>query len=262
MKKLIAATLLLLLNTGSHADTEKTITYGDHASYPPLSWLHGQQLKGVTHDAITQIFKEQGYELLIYVYDSWKRCMLEVELGNIDAAVAYRTPERDKKLAFTDEYLIAEKMAIFVNKDHSFKFQQWQDLADKHVGMVLGYSYGAKFDAFLKGNTNIERVSSNFQNITKLALNRIDFMPFELNSGLLQVRTHGYQDVIIPLETIATTDYLYLATAKHNKKIIPLLPKLNASLKKLKQQGFIDKLVVKHQQNYLKLYPEKPVTDQ
>ena len=256
LAKTLSAILALFISGLCIADS-KTITYCDHGSYPPLSWLQGDELRGVTNDSVKHIFAEQGYELTVYVLESWKRCMLEVELGNIDVAVAFRTPERIKKFAFSEEHLIAENIAIFVNKDRPFTFNNWEDLTGKLVGMVLGYSYGDDFDKFLDDNTRIERVSSNFQNITKLALNRIDLMPFELNSGLLQVQTHGYKDQIVPLPTIATTDYLYLTTAISNQKIINLLPALDRSIKQLKQNGTIDALTEKHRQAYLKLYPGK-----
>ena len=257
----LAITLIILLMTSgitALAENHNRISYCDHGSYPPLAWMQGTELRGVTRDSVTQIIEDHGYSIDIYVFESWKRCMLEVELGNIDLAVAFKTPERETKMVFSNEYLIAENMAIFVNKDHLFPFEDWSDLKNKQVGMVLGYSYGAKFDNFLKNNTNIERVASNFQNISKLALNRIDFVPFELHSGLLQVKTHGYQDQIIPLPKIATTDFLHLVTSQNNSLAIELLKSIEPSIKNIKQNGTIDRLFEQHRKAYLKLYPGKP----
>ncbi|MCR8924284.1 transporter substrate-binding domain-containing protein [Dasania sp. GY-MA-18] len=247
---------MLLSSTSSHADTDKVISYCDHASYPPLSWLKDNELVGVTKDIIQHVFKDQGYQVTLYVLESWKRCMLEVEMGNIDIALAFKTPERSKSFAFSKEYLIEEKIAIFVHKNNSFKFDSWQDLQGKRGGMVLGYSYGDDFDHFLESNTHIERVSSNFQNITKLALNRIDFMPFERNSGILQVQAHGYESVIMPLANNATTDYLYLTTAINNQKILKLMPQLDASIKTLKAGDAVARFTQKSRQQYLQAYPK------
>ncbi|WP_019530313.1 substrate-binding periplasmic protein [Dasania marina] len=256
LNTLIGSLLLVWFSNLGHAEPKKSISYCDHASYPPLSWLNGNQLAGVTKDIIQHVFKEQNYQVTLYVLESWKRCMLEVEKGTIDVAVAFKTLKRSKTFAFSQEYLIEENIAIFVNKNSSFNFDSWQDLQGKRGGMVLGYSYGDELDHFLASNTVIERVSSNFQNITKLALNRIDFMPFERESGLLQVQTHGYESVIVPLEKYATTDHLYLTTAINNQKILQLMPQLDKSIKALKDSNAIARFTQKSRQQYLLAYPK------
>lgn len=91
-----------------------------------------------------------------------------------------------RRLAFSEEPLVADPVVLFVRRDRQFPFAQWSDLAGKTVGLLLGDSFDERFDRFAEARLKVERVSSSEQNVRKLMLGRIDFMPVGLRTWRLQ----------------------------------------------------------------------------
>ncbi|MCC4118046.1 transporter substrate-binding domain-containing protein [Aromatoleum toluclasticum] len=134
-----------------------------------------------------QVFGALGHEVRTEAVGNWKRCLLEVQEGRIDIVVsAYRTSARERRLAFSEEPLVADPVVLFVRRDRQFPFAQWSDLAGKTMGLLLGDSFDERFDRFAEARLKVERVSSSEQNVRKLMLGGIDFMPVGLRTWRLQ----------------------------------------------------------------------------
>ena len=154
MIRLLTGLLLacsLLASTG-HADTPRPVlTACGHPFYPPVSWVSEGQLKGLAPQLTQQLFAELGYDVQLIADTNWKRCLLEARLGNIDIVVAaYRIASRESYLVFSEEYIIADEVRIFVNNDADTPITGMEDLPGKTVGLLLGDSWGDRFDAFLQ----------------------------------------------------------------------------------------------------------------
>lgn len=229
----------------------QTLTACGHPFYPPVSWVENGQLKGLGPKVVQLLFHELGHEVKLLANSNWKRCLHEVELGNIDIVVAaYRIPSRTDFLIYTAVPLIADPITLFVNADAPFTFNALDDLQGKSVGLLLGDSFGEAFDHYVLEHSRVEYVSTGQQNFSKLALKRIDFMPIGRLSGLLQLKHLGFDSRIIPLRQILTTEHYYLAIGRHSG-LEPYLPLLDQRLAELTANGTLRRLTDQLSADYL-----------
>jgi len=229
----------------------QTLKACGHPFYPPVSWVDDEKLIGLAPAVTQQLFAELGYTIQLRSGYNWKRCLLEVEQGNADIVVAaYRIPSRDQFLWFTSQPVIADPVALFINQNHRFPFKRLQDLRGKVAGLLLGDSFGEKFDYFLRHNNRIEYVSRNQQNFEKLARNRIDFMPIGLLSGELQSRKLGFHKQIVPLDYRVSTEFYFLAIGQKSG-LKQHLPRLNQRLQEMHNDGTIQRFTEKYSLIYL-----------
>lgn len=239
--------------------SEETLTACGDSNYPPFTYIErqegaepkvGLEIRGVAPDILRIIFGELGIKVDAKYVGNWKRCQINVKQGNVDILMgAYMTEERKKYAAYTETPLAPDPQAVFVWKGREFKFEKWEDLKGKTVGMTIGFSSGKAFDGFLEKNTIVERVSDRLQNYLKLAMGRIDFEPNGLYAGLIKVKESGYEGRIVPLPTPINTEYLYMPVSKKSV-YLKYLPRLDEGLKKLRADGTIDKLVTKYIEQY------------
>lgn len=239
---------LILSNSKGHA---KTLQACGHPFYPPVSWVEQQQLTGFAVAVTEQLFEQLGYQVRFHADSNWKRCLLEVKHGRVDIVIAaYKVPSRKSYLAFSSEYLIADKVRLFVNSNHTFEVSQLTDLEHKVAGLLLGDSFGDAFDHFIEQNLYVEYVSQGTQNFAKLAKQRVDYIPLGQLSGQIQLKKAGLDSVIQTLPFEVVTEHYYLALSKQST-VIKHLPQLNQTLKQWHQSGKIKQLIEYYSQQYL-----------
>lgn len=249
--RLAVLTLLAFVFIYAPASNARSLTACGHPFYPPVSWAQGDQLIGLAPAVTRQLFAELGYHVQLSANYNWKRCLLEVQLGNVDIVVAaYRIPSREQYLWFSQEPVIADPVALFVNRQTPISFTGLGDLRSKTAGLLLGDSFGEQFDRFLQENTRIEHVSRNRQNFEKLARRRIDFMPVGLLSGRLQSRKMGFHEQVMPLDYRVSIEFYYLAVG-HHSDLKKHLPFINNRLQEMHQDGTIKRLTDRYSLKYL-----------
>ncbi|HBO6328113.1 TPA: transporter substrate-binding domain-containing protein, partial [Pseudomonas aeruginosa] len=153
---------------GGLAQAAETIRYCDYPVYPPISWSDGQQVRGLAPELVKRLFGALGYRVEVVVLGNWRRCLLDAAAGRVDLILAYRTPARDRDLAFSAEPVLREDVAIFYNRQRPVRIQSLGDLAGYRGGLLFGESYGADFDRFVGRHGNVEWVSDSRQNFGKL----------------------------------------------------------------------------------------------
>lgn len=249
-RQLASITLFIVIFCNSTSAFSRTLKACGHPFYPPVSWISNNQLTGLAPAITKKIFSELGYEIQLITDYNWKRCLLEVQLGNADIVVAaYKISKRESFLSFIHPPLIADPVALFINRQAPFEVKEMDDLKGKTVGLLLGDSFGEKFDHFLQNNSHIEYVSRNSQNFAKLARQRIDYMPIGALSGELQSKKLGFHGQIKALDYMISTEFYYLGLGK-NSALEKHTPYLNRRLKELTQDGTIDKLTQFYSQQY------------
>jgi polar amino acid transport system substrate-binding protein len=202
-------------------------------------------------EVLETIFRELNIEVVSKSIGNWKRCLSTVKDGRTDLLIAaFSTDERMQYAKFTQTPLSADPSAIFVWKERQFEFNKWEDLIGKRAGLILGDSHGQEFDLFLKKHAAIQYVSRRFQNYKKLELNRIDFEPSGLYTGLIEVKKYGYGDKIIALKKPFATNYLYIAIS-NKSKYLSYLAQIESGLQKLHENGSIDRLIKKYTDYYI-----------
>lgn len=244
----LLSAVLALLPATSYSRTLKAC---GHPFYPPVSWISNKQLTGLAPAVTQQLFAELGYSVKLRAGYNWKRCLLEVQQGNADIVVAaYRIPSREAYLWFSNQPVIADQVALFVNRKTPLSFKTLDDLQGKVAGLLLGDSFGENLDQFLLHNTRIEYVSRNRQNFEKLAHQKIDFMPIGLLSGRLQSRKLGFHEQVMPLDYRVSTEFYFLAVGK-NSGLQQHLPFINRRLQEMHHNGTINRLTDQYSLLYL-----------
>ncbi len=138
-----------------------------------------------------RLFGALGYRVEVVVLGNWRRCLLDAAAGRVDLILAYRTPARDRDLAFSAEPVLREDVAIFYNRQRPVRIQSLGDLAGYRGGLLFGESYRADFDRFVGRHGNVEWVSDSRQNFGKLVRQRIDYIAHERRTGTLFAERPG-----------------------------------------------------------------------
>lgn len=89
-----------------------------------------------------RLFGALGYRVEVVVLGNWRRCLLDAAAGRVDLVLAYRTPARDRDLAFSAEPVLREDVAIFYNRQRPVRIRSLGDLAGYRGGLLFGESYG------------------------------------------------------------------------------------------------------------------------
>jgi polar amino acid transport system substrate-binding protein len=251
MYRLATGILLASLVMAAPASAAQRLVACGHPIYPPLSWDQHGQLTGVAPDVVLRLFGELGYEVQLDVRGNWKRCLREAKNGQVDIVVsAYITADRLSYLSYATEYVLDDPVAVFVNRQHSFPFQRLEDLEGRTAGLLLGDSFGDRFDHFVAHYGRIEWVSRGEQNFTKLALGRIDYMPLGRETGRLQSLKLNLSTQIMPLSGALTTEHYYIAV-RRGGELEQYLPRINQRLRELRADGTLAQLKRRYSRLYL-----------
>lgn len=254
MKRAALALLLVLLSPATLATLARELLACGHPSYPPVSWHSRGELVGLAPQVVRQLIGELGYEVRLLALGNWKRCLLEVRQGRVDIVVAaYRTREREAWMAFSDEALVADPILLFAHRDKPIRFRQWDELRGLTVGLLLGDSFGERFDRFAERHLNIEWVSGGEQNFIKLAQGRIEFMPVGLYTWTLQNQRYGYDQVIVRQPGELVTEHYHIGV-RRDPALLALLPQIDRRLRELRADGSLQRL----DQHYSDRYRGEP----
>lgn len=220
-------------------------------AYPPVSWVAPDgQVQGVNADVIRALLQPLGVQVDDQQNSNWRRCLKEVELGNVDMISGFRTQARDVFMTFLDTPIINESIYLYYPVDAPVAFSSWEDLAGLRVGVLMGDSFGDGPDAALRHYPELEQVSTQDQNLLKLADKRLDAVPMGKLSGQLQIASLGLQGQIGYTAT-DVTDYWYVGVS-HRSPLHAWLPELNARLRQLLESpSLINRLLQTQQALYL-----------
>ena len=80
-------------------------------AYPPVSWVTPQgQVQGVNADVIRALLQPLGVKVDDQQNSNWRRCLKEVELGNVDMISGFRTQAREAFMTFLETPIINESI--------------------------------------------------------------------------------------------------------------------------------------------------------
>ncbi|WP_220718285.1 substrate-binding periplasmic protein [Agarivorans litoreus] len=149
LKVLLLVFSILLIQSGK-VYAEKIVLAAAAGSIP-TSYIENGEQTGILVDVINQVFIRAGYTVEIKLMP-WARCLRSVEEGTVDGIFSvYMTAERQTFLSYTSEALITQVQAFFVPIDSAIVFDgDFQQLADKSIGIINVTSYGPKVDAALE----------------------------------------------------------------------------------------------------------------
>lgn len=188
---------------------------------------------------ISEAFQLEEIEVEIGFFP-WKRTELVVINGEFNAlAVQGHTPEREEFYYFSDS-IISGSLVFFHRKDMPFLWSEINDIEGYRVGGTISYDYGQELmDAVYSGKVELEWAKTDQLNLRKLANERIDLFPCNLESGL-----NITNEFLSPAERARLTynrnpirlSHYHLSFSKTAENSW-LLNKLNTGLAKLKESG-------------------------
>ncbi|MBU6954981.1 ABC transporter substrate-binding protein [Hahella sp. HN01] len=195
---------------------------------------------GVASHIVTEAFGIVGVNVQYVFFDSWKRAYAEALSGNLDGSLLWSpSVDREAQFYFSQPVVMGESV-FFHRVDSDFTWSSFTDLKHYRVGGTLGYSY--QFEG--TEGVQIERVSSDEINFTKLLRKRIDVFPSDKDAGYaLLYELFPPEDVaqltISPHVYNSTTYHLILTRALPVNK--ERVKQFNEGLRQLKESGLLDR---------------------
>jgi polar amino acid transport system substrate-binding protein len=212
------------------------LTVACDATWPPFEQVNEQtkQLDGFGPELMRAIAAKAGLEIeLINVnFDSLmagvSQCQYDMAVSSITI-----TEERKKTILFSDPYYAAGQI-VTVNKDNT-AIKSKDDLAGKTVGGQIGTTGiieagkipGAKVKTY-------DEVGLAFQDLINGQLDSVI-----ADNPVAALYVNKNRDTLMTVGTVFTDEYFGVAICK---KRADLVPRVNAALKALRDEGYIDSL--------------------
>ncbi|MBE6098605.1 MAG: basic amino acid ABC transporter substrate-binding protein [Anaerovibrio sp.] len=239
----LMAVMAMVAGCGSDkkaADGEKVLKVGTNADFAPFEFQGADPnaYEGFDMDLIRAVGKEMGYKVEInnLAFDG---LIPSLEAGNIDVIISGMTinDERKQKVLFSDPYY-KSGLSIMVAKDNN-SIKTFNDLKGKKVAVQIGTTSATEVKK-IEG-VQAKELNSSADTFIELAAKGVDAVINDrpVNDRYIVESKNGNVKVLPDLLT--AEDYGIAI----NKKDTELQTKINAALKKLKENGEYDKIYTK-----------------
>jgi arginine/lysine/histidine transporter system substrate-binding protein len=252
MKKFFSIFLIGLLTIGlltacgtstenKSGEGKKVLIMGTSADYPPFEYIDSaksDEIIGFDVDLAKAITEKLGYEVKVRDMD-FNGLIPALESGKVDFVLAGMTPteKRKKNVDFSDVYYTAKHM-IVAKKDSGI--QTLEDLDGKVVGVQLGSIQADKAKEIAKSvNIKIEDRNRIPELVQEIMAGRMDAAIIE------DTVAKGYLEKNPELGGFKIEDREEAGSAIAFPKGSKLTDDFNRVLKEMKENGELDKLIVK-----------------
>ena len=210
--------------------------------WPPYQVVENNQLKGFSTRVVKIVFKRMKVDIKSIKVYPWIRAMIMIEKGKADALFsANYTKDRTKFAFYPGEKKVDSPWVMWVREEDDLKFESFDDLSGKKIGIVRGYSYTSDFWVFLKEHNNYDEIANDELNFRKLNVGRVDFIPAELGNGSHLVKKLGFNKIIPLKKNPLKSDSLYIIFSKKNVSK-SFVDKFSKELKQFKQEALYTSL--------------------
>ncbi|SFA97104.1 MULTISPECIES: transporter substrate-binding domain-containing protein [unclassified Bacillus (in: firmicutes)] len=229
--------------TGKKEDDKKVLVMGTSADYPPFEYVDtakGEEIIGFDIDLAKAIAKKAGYEIQVKDID-FNGLIPAIEAGQVDFVLAGMTPteERKKNVDFSDIYYVAKNM-IVSKKDSGIKTVE--DLKGKTLGVQLASIQEGEAEEMAKtiDGLKVENRNRIPEIIQEIKAGRFDAAMIEdtVAKGYFKKNPDlsGFTMEVSEEEAGSA-----IAFPKDSK----LTEDFNKALNEMKENGEVDKLIVK-----------------
>lgn len=182
--------------------------------WPPYQVVEGNHVMGFCTGVVEGVLDRMGRSYTIRAYP-WKRALKMVRKGVADALFSANfTAGRTAFAYYPDEELLQSPWVMWVRRKDRLKFTSYDDLTDRSVGVVSGYSYTPEFWEIIRKKQNYEETINDELNLRKLAHGRIDYAVAELGNGYEIARRLNLSNIIPLMEKPIKMDGLYIVFSK------------------------------------------------
>nr|5TUJ_C Chain C, Ancestral protein CDT-Anc1 [unidentified] len=220
-----------------------TLRVGTDADYKPFSFKDKNgQYTGFDIDLAKALAKELGVKVE-FVPTTWDGIIPALQTGKFDIVMSGMTitPERKKKVDFSDPYMTAGQ-TILVKKDNADKIKSFEDLnkPDVKVAVQLGTTSEQAAKEFLP-KAKIRTFENNAEAFQEVVSGRADAMVTDSPVAAYYAKKNPGLAVVVVDEPF-THEPLGFAIRKGDPE---LLNWVNNWLKQMKKDGTYDKLYEK-----------------
>jgi polar amino acid transport system substrate-binding protein len=228
----------IVFTTSSQAEVVDLLMYKD---YPPFSYGSTKSPKGLYYVLPKAIFEHANHQIKVKVLP-WKRTLTKGKDGEGIISGLYKTPDRAKIMKYSEAFF-SEDMVLYKRTDDTFKFSKMEDLRDKKIGTIRGFTYGALVnDARDAGIFKVDEATNDEDNFKKLISSRIDLYIANSLTALVSIHQLKIQDKIKRLGKPLTSDPIFISMKKGHPQN-SVIDDFNKSLKKMKADGSYDKII-------------------
>ncbi len=221
----------------SSTSEKKQLIMATNPEFPPYEFRDGNKIVGIDAEIAEAIAKDLGMELKIegMEFDS---IILAVDSGKADIGVAGMTVTEDRKenVDFTDSY--ATSTQVIIIKEDNKDITKPEDLKGKEVGVQTGTTGDLYVSE--KEEITVSRFSKGMEAVQSLTQGKIDAVVIDREPAKEFVKEN--KGIKIVDKEYTKEDYA-IAVKKGNTELVN---KINASLKKLKESGELQKIVDKY----------------
>lgn len=227
-------------NTDKPAETKKLVmgTSADYAPYEFHKLVDGKDtIMGFDIDLAKEIAKDMGRELEIKDM-SFDSLLVEMNMGKIDLVIAGMSPDPKRDADFSDTYYIAEQVCV-VRKEDADKYKDIASLEGKSVGAQMGsIQEGLVKDNFTKSTPlSLQKIPDLVQNLKAKKADAV-VMERPVAEGYIANNADLVAAFNVPYEQQGSC----VAVKKGNKE---LLDEINKTIKRVKEDGTMDKFIAK-----------------
>ena len=238
-KSLLLVFIACLASSSSMAEAPVVISVDE--GNPPFMYSWEGKAAGIYPAVIAAAMGRAGIDVVLQTRP-WKRALNEMEQGKAGVGGIYKTDERLLKYDFSVPIRL-ENVAVYFNRASPVNCETLAGLNGKRVGVLLGWSYGDRFDEARKsGKFLVEGVSNDRANLLKLTAGRLDAVLSIEESASAVIATERLSN-LDQCQTYLAPNPAYLAFAKQAKRA-DLLDRFNKSIDAMKQDGSLEKIVL------------------
>lgn len=214
------------------------IRLSTNAEFEPFEYKDGDKIAGIDIDIAKKIAESLGVSLRVNDV-SFDAVTLELSNRNCDFAISAMSysEDRAKNVDFSDPYYYAKQVVMVLN---SSNIKSANDLDGKKIGVAMGFSGDIYCTENFK-NATIQRYNKGSDAVIDLTNGNLDAVVIDDVPARKLIRLSNNKAKI--LDQYLFEESYRIAVPKGEKE---LLDYINLTLKKLKDNGEIDKIVNKH----------------
>jgi ABC-type amino acid transport substrate-binding protein len=236
-RTLVVALALSIASTALAADV---VAIGTEGAYAPYTFMDDQgQLTGYDVEVMKEVGKRAGFEPR-FVPTPWDSMFLALEARKFDlvANQISRTPEREKKYAFSEPYLVAGAQ-IIVKEGRTGSFGSLADLKGLKVGTGVGSNYAKMLEEYNAQHPSAQiRVATYDGDVTTVLQ---DIAAGRLDATVNDRLTAGYaaQKARLPVKVVGEPIALVPShfVARKDARGEALLARVNEALAAMRKDG-------------------------
>ena len=207
--------------------------------------------QGFMVDIARSIFQKHGDTLIYHVASSWENAVEETRQNKYNAIIG-TIPDEAKDFIFPSEPQSVSTDSFFVSKESKWKYEGVKSLTEVTIGVIKGYSYTPKIDAYIQKNKyspkHVQVISGNravYQNAKKLLYKTIDVLiedPYVLNYYFSLEKSK------IPFKIVGNTGVsnIYIAFSPNNINSQKYSEILSEGMIKLRESGELEQILSKY----------------